>query len=80
MINGITFKIASLRLSKFFLNIPVRSTCANYPNYLGTELGRTVFKLRNKIKILSCVLAFSLTLEIWSFHVVDWQKTGKKCT
>ena len=65
------FKTASLRLSKFLLNIPVRSTCANYPNYLGTELGGMVFKLRNKIKILRCVLAFSLALEIWSFHVVD---------
>ena len=36
--------------------------------------------LRKKIKISDYVLAFSTQLEISLFHVVDLQRTGRKCT
>ena len=72
--------IASLCFLKCFVIFPVCSTSTNYPNYPGTELGGTVLKLR-KSKICPCALASSfIKLEIWSFHVADWQRVGKKCT
>ena len=36
-------------------------------------------RLGRKIPIRACVLAFSLKLEKWSFHVADLPRTGKKC-
>ena len=33
-----------------------------------------------KSKICACALASSLEHKVWSFHVADWQRMGKKCT
>ena len=30
--------------------------------------------------VCPCALSSSLEVEIWSFHVADWQRMGKKCT
>ena len=58
----------------------VRPTSINYPNYLGTEVGGTVLKPRLKNKIRRYVLTLASELEIWSFRIVDLQRTEKKCT
>ena len=37
-------------------------------------------KLGKNIQIRGCVFIFSVKLEIWSFHVADLPRTGKKFT
>ena len=58
-----------LNFPNFFVISPVLPTSINYPNYSGSEEGG-----------LKLVLTLPSELEIWSFHVVDLQRTEKKCT
>jgi len=46
----------------------------------GTEFRGAVSKLGKNIQIRGCVFIFSVKLEMWSFHVADLPRTGKKFT
>jgi len=60
--------------------IPACSTCTMSPNYPGTELVGTAFRLREKKKksLLYVHLLRKTLYEV--FHVVVLQRTAKRCT